>query len=88
MQARSYQTVLQETTAIIARFCKAEVTEHTHLLRDLDLDSLGVAELVAEIEDHFDVMIPMKILPELRSVADTARCLTALLDAEADGPRP
>lgn len=74
--------LLVETVEVIARFCKREVTPDTHLIADLALDSLDIAELVAELEDHFNVVVPMERLPELRTVGDIARSLSTLVERE------
>lgn len=74
--------LLVETVEVIKRFCQREVTPDTHLIADLDLDSLDIAELVAELEDHFEVIVPMERLPELRTVGDIARSLSTLVERE------
>lgn len=35
---------------------------------DLDLDSLSVMDLVAEIEDTYDIIIPLNLLPDLENI--------------------
>jgi acyl carrier protein len=67
-----------EAIEVVSHFCKREVTKDTRLVADLDLDSLDTAELVAEIEEHFDVVIPMEKLPEMRTVGDIAQNLASL----------
>jgi acyl carrier protein len=41
-------------------------------MRDLDLDSVKVMELMMELEDHFDISIPLNALPDVNSVAELA----------------
>ena len=67
-----------EAIKVVSRFCQREVTKDTELIADLNLDSLDTAELVAEIEEHFDVMIPMEKLPEIKTVGDIAKNLALL----------
>lgn len=47
-----------------------EVTAELDLLNDLGLDSLKVMEILENIEDTFDISIPINILPEIRTVED------------------
>ena len=39
---------------------------------DLELDSLTVMDLVADIEDEFDIILPLNILPDLETVGHLA----------------
>lgn len=49
-----------------------------HIQNDLGLDSLGVMELVADIEERFAVTIPNDVLNELATVDDVAKALVTL----------
>lgn len=39
---------------------------------DLELDSLTVMDLVADIEDEFDILLPVNLLPELETIENVA----------------
>jgi acyl carrier protein len=78
MSSNGADKVYAEAIEVVARFCNRKVTKDTKLIADLELDSLDTAELVAEIEDHFHVMIPMERLPEMRTVGDIAQNLAAV----------
>ena len=41
-------------------------------MRDLELDSVMVMELMMELEDHFDISIPLNSLPDVNTVSDLA----------------
>lgn len=47
---------------------------------DLELDSLTVMDLVAEIEDEFDIVLPLNLLPELETIAHVADAVEKILD--------
>ena len=47
-----------------------EVTEELDLVNDLGLDSLKVMEILEDLEDNFDISIPINILPGIRTVGD------------------
>lgn len=57
---------------ILRRHAKAgqDVNGATNLVADLGLDSVQVMELLTDIEDRFDVSIPLNLLPDIRSVDD------------------
>jgi acyl carrier protein len=55
-------------------------TSASELLADLGFDSLQVLELIAELEDHFDVAVPLNDLTHIRTVkqvVDEIRALAA-----------
>ena len=49
-----------------------ELSETTDLVADIGLSSLEVMELIEKIEDHFDISIPLNILPDLNTVGELA----------------
>ena len=68
----SYESVLTEIYEVLQPFAKEGQTfsEETELVADLGLDSVQVMELLLQIEDRFDVSIPLNIMPEVRTVKD------------------
>ena len=50
----------------------------TRLAADLGLDSAQFLELLLEVEDAFDLSIPLNILPEVQTVGDLAAALERL----------
>ena len=42
---------------------------------DLELDSLTVMDLVAEIEDSFDIILPLNLLPDLETIEHVANAV-------------
>jgi acyl carrier protein len=57
-----------------------EPTLDNDLVADLGFDSLQVLELVAELEDRFDISIPLDRVPTTRSVAQVVAEVTRLVD--------
>ncbi len=45
----------------------------TDISTDLNIDSATVMDFVMEVEDHFDIEIPLNVLSETRTVDDLAR---------------
>jgi acyl carrier protein len=49
----------------------------------LDLHAETVMDIVADVEDHFDISIPLNILPDVRTIGDFVLQLKNLLKEEA-----
>ena len=50
------------------------------LIADLGFDSLQVLELVADLEDRFDITIPVSVSPAVRTVAEVIAEVSALVE--------
>ena len=56
------------------------LSETTDLVADVGLSSLEVMEFIEKIEDHFDISIPLNILPDVNTVGQLAKKLQELND--------
>src|SRR3546814_15104924 len=52
--------------------------EDISFARDLELDSLKVMDLVASIEDEWDITLPLNMLPELETIGQLADAVAKL----------
>ena len=57
-----------------------EPTPDSDLVADLGFDSLQVLELVAELEDRFDISIPLNDVPSTRTVAQIVAQVARLVE--------
>ncbi|MCP5128029.1 MAG: acyl carrier protein [Pseudomonadales bacterium] len=48
------------------------LSESTHLVADIGLSSLEVMEFIEKIEDHYDISIPLNILPDVNTIGELA----------------
>lgn len=66
--------VFARIAELIAPFNKKGIAlvETTSFANDLELDSLTVMDLVAAIEDEWDIVLPLNMLPELETVGQLA----------------
>ena len=55
------------------------------LVADLGFDSLQVLEVVAELEDRFDVSIPIDDVPATRTVAQVVEQVARLVEERSNG---
>jgi acyl carrier protein len=60
----------------------APVTGESHLVADLGIDSLGVMELLADLEDKFTITIPDEALREVDTVEDVAKAIESKLKTD------
>jgi acyl carrier protein len=63
-----------------------EPTLDSDLVADLGFDSLQVLEVIAELEDRFDISIPLNDVPATRSVAQVVAQVAQLVEARAERP--
>ena len=68
----SYDEILESVIELIRPLAPAgrTVAEGTDLVTDLEFDSLKVMSLIEQVEDRFDVSVPLNILPDIRTVRD------------------
>ena len=73
-------------TETITQICKLlepfnlngiKLTSDTDISTDLNIDSVTVMDFVMEVEDHFDIEIPLNLLSETRSIGDLAKVVDA-----------
>lgn len=76
----TYDETLAITTEILRKHVDAEraIRPNDHIQNDLGLDSLGVMEVVADVEDRFSVNIPNDMLSSIATVDDIAKALVKL----------
>jgi len=61
----------RDTIAALKRLSRRPIEPalNSELLADLGFDSLQVLELVGELEDHFDIAVPLNALTHIRTVS-------------------
>ncbi len=56
-----------------------DLTPATTFASDLELDSLTVMDLVADIEDDFDIILPLNMLPDLETIGQVADAVDTIV---------
>lgn len=80
--AQPASTSLEETVLDVLKTVSRRPIEPTlssDLVADLGFDSLQVLELIAELEDRFDISIPLNDVPSTRTVAQIVAQVAALV---------
>lgn len=70
--------MFDRTIAILGEYVDcdpSEITSESALVDDLGLSSLEVINIVADFEDEFDVEVPDRVIPTLRTVGDIVNYL-------------
>jgi acyl carrier protein len=80
--AHTRATVLPRLIELIEPFNAKGVAlgEDTSFANDLELDSLTVMDLVANIEDEYDINLPMNLLPELETIGQLADAVVRIVN--------
>ena len=78
------QDILTQVTGLIKSLApeQQDITKDTDLVADLDFDSLKVMKLLEELEDRFDISVPLNLLPGIRTVEDLTLQLQRIIDKE------
>jgi acyl carrier protein len=78
------EAVLAEVRDILRRHTEPSqvIDDQTELVADLGVDSLGVMEVVADIEDAFGIHIGDAELRDVVTLADVASAIVKRLDRE------
>ncbi|MBR4618192.1 MAG: acyl carrier protein [Bacilli bacterium] len=69
--------MFERTVKIIEEYVDedCEITMESALVDDLGLSSLEVINIVAAFEDEFDIEVPDKVIPTLRTIGDIVKYL-------------
>jgi acyl carrier protein len=80
---RTYEDVLTELYTVLKPFVtdtSVSLGEDSVLVTELGLDSLKIMDLVLALEEHFDISIPLNILPVVRTVKALALQVQELVE--------
>jgi len=69
---QDYQSILKKIYELLDPLVDEGIgiQEETDFVIDLGFDSLKVMKLVEQVEDHYDISIPLNILPDVRTIKD------------------
>jgi len=66
------EAIFEEVCALLQRYNRdgRELKPDTDLNAELNIDSVAAMDLIMEIEDKFDIDIPINLVADLRTVQD------------------
>lgn len=80
----SQEVILERVMQFIGQLVPSEtpIGPNTDLVLDLGLESMKMMDLVMELEDEFDISIPLNILMDVRTSAQLAQAIVGLMEHE------
>ncbi|MGD2100502.1 MAG: phosphopantetheine-binding protein [Desulfobacterales bacterium] len=80
---QDYGTILKRVSELLTPFVEkgTAIREDSDFVSDLNFDSLKVMKLVEQVEDEYDISIPLNILPDVQTVKDFVEQLQKLVDS-------
>jgi acyl carrier protein len=78
---QDYEEILKRVCELLVPFVEqgTAILEDSDFVADLNFDSLKVMKLVEQVEDEYDISIPLNILPDVQTVRDFAQQLQKLV---------
>lgn len=55
------------------------VTDGTRIARDLGLDSVAIMDFVMELEERFDILIPLDQIADVETIHDLTKAIEAIM---------
>jgi acyl carrier protein len=82
--ASNYDDTLQKLNEHLKQFCppEIEITPDTDLINQLAIDSVKLLNLVMEIEDEFDISVPLNALADVQTVHELANLIHQIKSAQ------
>ena len=80
--ASDMDSIVGELCGLLHKYNKEgiELTAATNLGSDLDIDSVEVMDLIMEIEDKFDIDIPINLVSDIERIGDLANLVSKRLE--------
>ena len=80
---QDYEALLEKIYELLRPFVDegVELREESDFVADLNFDSLKVMKLVEQVEDEYDISIPLNILPDVQTVKDFVMQLQKLVES-------
>jgi len=82
--ASDYDEILQRLCYHLKKFCgpDAQITPETDLINELAIDSVKLLNLIMEVEDEFDISVPLNALTDVQTVHELATLIHRIKSAE------
>ena len=85
--AYTYEGVLKHVSAYLHDTLESspDVHEDSRLVEDLGVDSLKAFETVGDMEDFYQIVVPLAVLQQgkIRTVADLTNAIVGLLEVKS-----
>lgn len=80
---QDYEAILKRVYELLTPFVEqgTALREDSDFVADLNFDSLKVMKLVEQVEDEYDISIPLNILPDVQTIKDFVEQLQKLVSS-------
>ncbi|SDG18979.1 acyl carrier protein [Limimonas halophila] len=80
----AYHEVVEVVCAELAKVntTEAQIGEETDMTTELNIDSVAVMDLMFELEETYDISIPLNALGDVRTVGELARLVQRIAAGE------
>ncbi|MCB1947442.1 acyl carrier protein [Nitrosomonas sp.] len=80
MTDNDYEEIMQLLCDRLSSLASSEVTitSDTNIISELSIDSIKLLNLIMEIEDSFDISIPINALADVQTVHDLANLVSRI----------
>lgn len=70
-----FEEIVAKVCALLQPYNKTDVvlSADTDIPAELNIDSVDIMDFVMEVEDLFDLEIPLNVVSEIRTIGDMAR---------------
>ncbi|MEO1028404.1 MAG: phosphopantetheine-binding protein [Pseudomonadota bacterium] len=64
--------IFQKVCSLLAPLNRANIklTRETEIVSDMEIDSVEVFDFITEVEDAYDIAIPMEAVSEIKSIGE------------------
>ncbi len=80
-----------EDSKVVARICTLLLpfnaqgkilNAQTDIPAELNIDSVGILDFIMEVEDHFDIEIPMNVVADIRTIGELSAYVRSQLEKD------
>lgn len=80
---------MMEDSKVVAQICTLllpfnaagkTLGAQTDIPAELNIDSVGILDFIMEVEDHFDVEIPMNVVADIRTIGELSAYVQSQLE--------
>ncbi len=81
----TYEEILEKALSELSRLTTSDVslTEDSELITELGLDSFKALDLLMDMEDEFDISLPVNLLADVHTVKDLAQQIHSAINTKA-----
>ncbi len=81
--------IIMEDSEVVTQICilllpfnatGKKLSAQTDIPAELNIDSVGILDFIMEVEDHFDIEIPMNVVADIRTIGELSAYVRSQLE--------